>query len=132
MSIKPKHLSLREIPLKVYKELPKKSLCWETLLFLSKKHPLHLITILESDNTCLTDKCLIIEALSFSKGQDSVLKALIKYSKNGAPAVREAAVYCMSFFPSDNVLLRLEEMEIVDDNEIIKSFAGFYLQEIYS
>ena len=131
-NIRPKHESLREIPLEVYKQLPLKSLCKNTVKFLAKSYPEHLVTILESDNTSYDDKFIILEFMSYSSCESCVIDSLLKYSNSDLPALREAAVFSISFFPNDDVVNRLEEMEIMEENLIIKNSIKHYLQEIFA
>lgn len=128
---RPKHKALNTIPLEVYKKLPKKSLCNKTLNFLLHNYPESLIKIIDSKYTSLDDKYLIIELMSYCNKNDKIIKALLRYSKNHIPALREVALYSISYFPTDEVIERLEEAEITENNIIIRESVKSYLQEIF-
>jgi len=87
--------------------------------------------ILDSSYTFFDDKFLILEMMCYSKNNINIIETLLKYSKNPIPALREVALYSMSFFPNEETINRLEELEIMEDNLIIKSSVKFYLQEIF-
>jgi len=131
-NIRPKHESLREIPLEIYRKLPKKNLCNKTLKFLLYNHPESLVKILDSKHTSFDDKYLILELMSYSNDNDIVIEAILRYSKSEIPALREAALFSASYFPNDDVVDRLEEAEITEENEIIRESVRSYLQEIFA
>ena len=130
-NIKPKHESLRKLSLAVYKKLPGKSLHPKTLEFLVLNHPKNLVGILDSEYTGFTDKCIVLDILSKSKGQKFVLEALYRYSYHEMPSIRESAIYSLAFFPTNKVVKRLEELEITESNQVIRDCVRSYLHEIF-
>jgi len=129
--IKPKHEALKEISLEIYKKLPKKNLCDKTIKFLLHNYPKSLVKILDSKQTSFYDKYMIIELMSFSKENDIIIDALLSYSKSYIPALREVSLFSASYFPVDKVIERLEEVEILEENLIIRDSVKLYLQEIF-
>lgn len=127
---RPNHESLKNLPEDIYKKLPKKSLHIKTLRYLLNNHPKYLINILNDINTDSYDKIIILELLEESEGEDFILEALFQYSKDSLPAVREAAIYSMYNFPTENVVKNLEEIEVLDYNDEIRGLARCYINEI--
>ena len=130
-SIKPKHESLRELPNNVYKKLPLKVLNKKTLFYLQRNFPEQLLTILNSKHTDYFDKCIVLEVMSRCVESEVIIDSLIAYSKHELPAIREAAVYSLSFFPTFQVIEILDEIEKIEYNEVIRDCAKLYLDEIF-
>lgn len=130
---KPKHKSLEILPDDVYKRIPVKDIVSKTLEWLAIYSPKSLCELLKTNYLSIEDIILIIEAISYTdEDLDCLYDTLFKHSKNAIPAIREAAIFSMFFFPRDETFIRFEEIIKTDDNKDIVDITSGYLDELKS